>query len=179
MYPFPRLAKELFRHRNAAPLAVGDTHVTTLTCWPWDIDLWMELNNGRTLTVMDLGRVVMFRRMGFVEAMQKNRWGGTIAGASIRYRRRVRMLETMELRSRIVGWDDRFSYAEQSIWIGEACASHALLRMAVTSKSGIVPTAELARALDMPKVSPPLPDWITAWIAADAQRPWPPMAVDA
>jgi hypothetical protein len=64
MYPFIRLAKELVVHRNAPRLALGETHVTDALCWPWDIDMWMELNNGRTLTMMDLGRVVMFQRMG-------------------------------------------------------------------------------------------------------------------
>jgi acyl-CoA thioesterase FadM len=47
----------------------------------------MELNNGRTLTMMDLGRVVMFQRMGLTEVMRRKGWAGTIAGASIRYRR--------------------------------------------------------------------------------------------
>ena len=176
MYPFFRLAKELAVHRKATPLQVGDTHVTHLICWPWDIDLWMELNNGRTLTMMDLGRVVLFQRLGIVGPMRRKRWVGTIAGASIRYRRRVRMFERIEMRSRIVGWDERFTYAEQSLWKGGECCSHALLRMAITSGKGIVPSAELAREIGLPAQSPALPEWVTAWTGAEALRPWPPMA---
>lgn len=175
MYPVVRLAKELAVHRSASPLKVGDTHVTRLICWPWDIDLWMELNNGRTLTIMDLGRVVLFRRLGVIGAMRRRRWAGTIAGASVRYRRRVRMFERIEMRSRIVGWDARFTYAEQSLWKGGECCSHALLRMAITGGKGIVPSADLARELGLPETSPPLPGWVRAWIDADAERPWPPM----
>ncbi len=176
MYPFVRLAKELWVHRNAPRLAVGEVHVTHVICWPWDIDLWMELNNGRTLTIMDLGRVVLFRRMGVIGAMRRKGWAGTIAGASVRYRRRVRMFDRIEMRSRIVGWDDRFTYAEQSLWRGDECCSHALLRMAITRGGrGIVPSAELAQELGFAPESPPLPDWIAAWAAADGLRPWPPM----
>jgi acyl-CoA thioesterase FadM len=175
MYPFVRLAKELWIHRAAAPLDVGQTHVTRLVCWPWDIDLWMELNNGRTLTIMDLGRVVLFRRLGVLAVMRRKGWGGTIAGASVRYRRRIRMFDRIEMRSRILGRDDRFTYAEQSLWRGGECCSHALLRMATTGPGGIVPTADLARAMGLPPEAAPLPGWVRAWVQADALRPWPPM----
>lgn len=174
MYPVLRLAKELVLHRNAPPLAVGEAHVTRLVCLPSDIDLWMELNNGRTLTMMDLGRVVLFKRMGIMGAMRRKQWVGTIAGATVRYRRRVRIFDHMELRTRILGWDDRFTYAEQSFWRGEECTSHALFRMAITGGKGIVPSAEIVAELGWPPDGPPLPGWVTAWIAAEAERPWPP-----
>ena len=174
MYPYIRLAKELLIHRDAPPLAIGEVHRSELICWPHDIDMWMELNNGRTLTMMDLGRVIMFRRMGLVDVMRRKRWAGTIAGASIRYRRRIRMFERIEMQSAVIGWDDRFTYAEQSLWRGEECCSHALLRMAVTDKDGIVTSDRFAEALGISPESPPLPEWVSAWIDAEGHRPWPP-----
>jgi acyl-CoA thioesterase FadM len=175
MYPAIRLAKEFIRHRNAPKLAVGETHVTTLICWPWDIDVFMELNNGRTLTLYDLGRTVMYRRLGVMDAMKRKRWGGTVAGATVRYRARVRAFQKVELRTTMIGWDDRFNYVVQSMWRGDTCTSQALLRMAVTDKDGLVPAARVAEALDFPLQSPPLPDWVTAWVKAEGQRPWPPV----
>jgi acyl-CoA thioesterase FadM len=174
MYPFIRLAKELAVHRRAPRLALGETHVTHLVCWPSDIDLWMELNNGRTLTMMDLGRVVMFERMGLSEVMRRKGWSGAVAGASIRYRRRVKMFDRLELRSRIVGWDARFTYAEQGFWRGGECTSHGLFRMAVTSRAGLIPVADFLKEFGLPGESPPLPPWVQAWIHAESTRPWPP-----
>lgn len=181
MYPFFRIAKELLRHRKSPPLELTETHHSSHICWPWDIDPWLELNNGRTLTLYDLGRIVLFRRLGVVDAMRKHLWAGTVAGASIRYRRRVRAFDRYELKSRIIGWDDRFLYAEQSMWRKGECTSHGLLRMAITAGSGIIPTEQVARALGFDPVSPPLPDWVEAWIEAEGRRPWPPMqaAVEA
>jgi hypothetical protein len=49
-----------------------------------------------------------------------------------------------------------------------------LLRAAITSRAGIVPTAEVLAAMGQPAASPELPGWVKAWIAADGQRPWPP-----
>jgi acyl-CoA thioesterase FadM len=178
MYPVLRLASELVRHRRAPRLRLTEEHRATHVCWPWDVDLWRELNNGRVLTLYDLGRVVLFVRLGIVPVLRRRRWAGVIAGASIRYRRRVRAFDRYELRSRMIGWDERFFYAEQSMWRNGECTSHALLRMAITSADGLVPAPEAAAALDGPDASPPLPDWVRAWIAAEAARPWPPMQGD-
>ncbi|SEN29807.1 acyl-CoA thioesterase [Palleronia pelagia] len=174
MYPVIRMAKEAAKFRNAPRLGLFDTHESRHVCWPHDIDLWMELNNGRTLTLYDLGRMILFMRTGVVDVMKREKWAGTIAGASVRYRARVRMFDRIDMRTRVVGWDDRFFYIEQGMWRGETCTSHALLRTAVTSKAGLVPMADVAKVMDGMQ-SPPLPDWIAEWARAEAMRPWPPM----
>lgn len=176
MYPFIRMAWQLWKHRRAEPLPVTGCHVSRHVCLPWDIDLWMELNNGRTLTLYDLGRIPLAVRTGLVRALRRNRWGLTMAGASVRYRRRIRMFETVEMRSRAVWWDDRFFYIEQSMWKARGeCASHILYRSAVTGRDGIVPPAQVVRELGIDPVPPKVPGWIAAWIEAEGERPWPPM----
>ena len=175
MYPYLRLVAEFWRHRRKPPLDLFETHVSRHMVWPWDIDPWMELNNGRTLTLYDLGRVVLFERLRIVAAMRERRWAGTVAGSSVRYRHRLRMFDRYELRSRILGWDARFIYAEQSMWRAGRCTSQGLLRLAIANADGIVPTATVAQAMGHPAESPPLPEWVAAWIAAEALRPWPPV----
>jgi acyl-CoA thioesterase FadM len=175
MYPFFRLAKAVIRYRNATPLALLGTHVSHHICWPWDIDPWMELNNGRTLTLFDMGRIPLGMRTGLAGLRRRKGWGMAVAGATIRYRRRVRMFDRLEMRSRCIGWDDRFLYIEQSLWRQGECTTHFLMRGAVTSGDrGIVPTAEVLAALGQPDQSPTLPDWVQSWIETEALRPWPP-----
>jgi acyl-CoA thioesterase FadM len=175
MYPFLRLATESARARRMAPLPLTGTHVTTVICLPWDLDPWVELNNGRTLTLFDLGRIPLGIRTGLTTTLRQNGWGLTVAGVSFRYRRRVRLWDRVELRSRCLGWDARFLYIEQAMVRGEEVTSHGLYRQAVTSPSGIVPPAQVAAAMGHTPDSPMLPDWVQAWIDADGQRPWPPM----
>jgi len=175
MYPFIRMAKELFVHRNAPPLGVFETHVSHHICWPWDLDFWMELNNGRTLTLFDLGRIPMAKRLGLLGVLKSNGWGLTVAGISVRYRRRIRIFEKVQMHSRAIGWDDRFLYLEQSFWNHKGeCTTNALFRTAVTGPDGIVSPGKVAAALAYSGTPPVLPDWVQAWIDADAKRPWPP-----
>ena len=174
MYPIVRLIKEMVLVRKAPRLPLLGTHVSHHICWPWDIDPWMELNNGRTLTMFDLGRIPMAVRAGLVDVLKANRWGFTVAGNSTRYRRRVRAFDRLEMRSRCIGWDARFLYMEQSMWKRGECTSHMLLRAAIISPGGAVTPARLLEALGQEVASPALPDWVQAWVDADAKRVWPP-----
>lgn len=174
MYPFFRLGAELWKARSAPPIGLLDTHVSHHRCWPWDLDLWMELNNGRTLTLFDLGRVPMGRRTGLHAALAAQGWGAAVAGAVVRYRRRVRAFDAIEMRSRCIGWDGRFFYIEQGMWVAGECANHIVLRSAITSQAGIVPPERVLGAMGLAVQSPALPDWVQGWIAAEAARPWPP-----
>ena len=174
MYPFVRMLKELWTSSRATPLGLTDAHISHHICWPWDLDMWAELNNGRTLTIYDLGRIPLAVRTGLGASVRRRGWGITVAGNTLRYRRRVRMFDRLEMHSRCIGWDAKFIYMEQSLWRDGDCTSHMLLRSAVTCGKGIVPPSEVLADLGVTAVSPVLPEWVDAWIAADATRPWPP-----
>ncbi|QBF29818.1 acyl-CoA thioesterase [Thalassococcus sp. S3] len=177
MFPFIRFAKDLLLARRMPPLErLTDVHVSHHICWPWDLDMFMELNNGRMLTLYDLGRFMTAQRGGLIKALFDNGWALTMAGASVRYRRRITGFERFEMRSRAVCWDERFVYLEQSMWKRNGdCASHVLYRAAVIDKRRAVPPTRVLEAMGQDPQSPPIPGWIAAWIEAESQRPWPPM----
>lgn len=174
MYPLIRFGLGLAKARRQPRLGIFEPHVSRHLCLPWDIDPWRELNNGRTLTLYDLGRIPLGERTGLHRVLMANRWGMTVAGSSVRYRRRIRVFDRFDMVSRLLGWDARFLYIDQSMWRGGECTSQVLIRSAVTSGAGIVPPAQVAAALGHVGAGPELPDWVTAWCAADAGRIWPP-----
>jgi acyl-CoA thioesterase FadM len=178
MYPFIRQLKEFYVHRNAPDLPFDGVHVSHHRCWPQDIDMFIEMNNGRILTILDLGRTVLAKRTGLLHGLKENRWGLTMAGVSVRYRRRIRPFEKFRVVSKAIGWDERFFYLDQSIWIGETCAAQALYRSAVTGPKGIIPTHDVCRTMNIEQGSPALPDWVQNWIDAEQTRPWPPQRLD-
>jgi hypothetical protein len=116
--------------------------------------------------------------MGIDGVLRREGWGLTVAGASSRYRRRVRAFERLVMTTRCLGWDVRFLYMEQALWKGGDCAVHMLLRSAVVAREGFVDPVRLARALGHQGENPALPDWVLAWIAADAGRPFGPQHVE-
>lgn len=175
MYPFFRLIKEHIKFRNAPPLGLFDAHESHHICWPLDIDPWRELNNGRTLTLFDLGRMPFSTRTGMFRAMRAHGWGMTVAGNTTRYRRRVQMFHRFSIVTRLLGWDHRFLYVEQSMWRKGEALNHILIRLAATDDNGILAPEKLIAAMGhQGHPLPQLPDWVKAWVAAESQRPWPP-----
>lgn len=180
MYPVLRMVKDLCLASRQPPLNLLKEHRSFHICWPWDLDIWLELNNGRTMTLFDLGRTMLSWRVGLIRVLRQKRWSVTVAGSSVRFRKRIRLFERIEMRSVCVGWDDKFIYLEQSMWKANGdCANHALLRTAVTDAHGIVAPPKLLAALGATGPAPELPDWVKAWCAADHLRPWPPQRQDA
>lgn len=178
MFPFVRVLWHYAKARRQPRFeGLTDTHISQHMCWPHDLDFWMELNNGRALSLYDIGRIGMAGRAGLITVLRQNRWGLTMAGSSTRFRRRIHGFEKFEMRSRALCWDDKFIYLEQSMWKSDGgCASHVLYRAAVTDANGIVSPQRVLAAMGQPETSPQMPEWVVAWCAGEAQRPWPPMA---
>ncbi|MBF9059409.1 thioeseterase [Rhodobacterales bacterium HKCCSP123] len=175
MYPFLRFATVTLSERRKPRIGLFDTHVLPMRCLPNDLDGFLEMNNGRILTLFDLGRFAVAIRTGLWDVLRREGWGLVVAGSSVRYRARITGLQGFALRTRLVGWDARFVYIEQAMWRGATCCNHALLRTGVTEKGRLVPTDRVAAAMRHEGASPELPGWARAWAEADARRPWPPM----
>lgn len=173
MYPFIRSAITFFRARSRPALNIDDASVMHFRAMPWDCDIFMEVNNGRQLTLFEQGRWDLAIRTGLVALLKRKKWGLVVAGSSVRYRKRIRPFDMIECRTRVAGVDERWFYMSQSFWVkGQPC-SHALFRTAVTRAGGTVPSHEVLDALQLAWPDP-LPDWVQAWHNSDEQRPWPP-----
>lgn len=175
MYPWIRFVTTMVRGRRLTPMGALETHVSRHRVSLFDCDMFGELNNGRILTLYEFGRWQLALRAGLWDAMRKQGWGFAVAGASVRYRKRLVPFEHFEMRTRVLGWDARFVYVEQGMFktSGE-CANHALFRTAIVSGGRAVMTERLEAEMPGLGASPALPDWAGAWIGADRTRPWPP-----
>ena len=174
MYPLIRLATTVIKSSRREKLAVLDICETTFRCRPWDLDMFMEVNNGRLLTLYDLGRFDLAIRIGLLKILRKNNWGLVVAGSSVRYRRRVRVFDKVTMRTQIVGLDEKWIYIAQSIWVKGQPTSSVLLRTGITAKGKVIPVKDVSAAFGSEKFEPEMPDWVQAWIDADAGREWPP-----
>ncbi len=174
MYPFIRLIDVMIRGRWRPKLTPSEPSVLPMTAWPWDCDMFGEVNNGRHLTLFDLGRFDLGLRTGLMKVLKEKRWGLVVAGSTIRYRSRIRPFQRYTLHTHLVARDDRWFYFVQTTERKGVACSSALLRTGVTAKGKVIPTQNVADALGHSDWQGKKPDWIKSWADADAKRPWPP-----
>jgi len=177
MYPFIRLIDVMVRGRWRSPLTPSEPSVLGMTAWPWDCDIFGEINNGRHLTLFDLGRFDLGLRTGLLKVLKRERWGLVVAGSTIRYRSRIKPFQRYTLHTHLIARDDRWFYFVQTTERkGTACSS-ALIRTGVTFKGKVIPTQGVTDALGFPDWHGKMPDWAQAWADADSKRPWPPEGI--
>lgn len=92
-----------FRSKIAPPFGVSRLNFRV---WPTDIDTNLHMNNGRYLTIADLGRTDLVLRSGLWTLVAKRGLLPMLSGASIRFRREMRTFQPFTLESRIIFWRD-------------------------------------------------------------------------
>jgi hypothetical protein len=90
-----------------------------------------------------------------------------LGGAVIRFQRPLGLWNAYTLRTRLVGWDEKWLYLEQRFESGGKTCAVACVRGLLRGPDGSVPTAELLRAIGMEQPSPPLPEVVRQWQAMD------------
>jgi acyl-CoA thioesterase FadM len=125
------------------------------------------MNNGRYLTIMDLGRLDMTLHSGLIHAVIKNRWMPVLGGATIAYQRPLAPFQRYTLTTRILGWDEKWIYMEQVFDSRGKRAATAMVRALIRGKDRSIPTADVMRSVGLDAPSPPLPPQLRAWIESD------------
>lgn len=98
------------RPRLAPPDAVSKLAFRVL---PFDLDLMAHMNNGRYLTLMDVGRLDYMVRTGLWSAALRHRWTPVATAIAVRYRRELRLLDHFRLETRLIYWDATAVVMEQ------------------------------------------------------------------
>ena len=172
MYPYLRIIKLFATKKARKKLAIGDESILKMRVHLGDIDPFMELNNGRHLTMMDFGRFDLAMRSGLLKVVKEQGWGLAVAGASVRYRHRLKLFQKYTLHSQVVGYDEKWFYFHQKTVSKGKIHSAALIRTAVTSKKGVVETSKVLKIMGYDKIEYNVPEWVAAWAKADELRPW-------
>jgi len=170
MYPYFRLAKVIVFGLAGRRQKFGDAGALRMFVWPTDIDVYPEMNNGRHLTLMDLGRFDLAIRSGLFKVVHQNGWSFVAAGASVRFRNPLAPLRFFALRTKPVGHDLRwFYFLQETVQGGKVCSS-VLIRGGIRAKNGLVPAEDVLEAMGRSDWNPEIPDWVMSWIEADDKR---------
>lgn len=136
--------------------------------WPSDLDTNLHMNNGVYLSIMDLARTDLVLRSGLMKVIKKKGWYPVVASQTIRYRRSLDPFRRFSVRTKLVGWDERFFYIQQSFMLGKEVAALAVVKgRFLHAKEGGVAPGLMAEAMGEKSQSPVLPDWIKQWTASE------------
>lgn len=178
------------RWRPALALPRGTSRLS-FRVWPHDLDTSLHMNNGRYLTLMDLGRLDIMVTSGLWRAVLRHRWTPVASAIKIRYRRELRLMQRFTIETQIVAWDERSVVMEQVFLFASGpnagqIAAHALFKGGLYDRKArkFVPIADLMLETGVEATSPePTPE-VDAFLKADdelkraAQR-YPRMASSA
>ena len=160
-----------FRPRLIMPdgISVRRFHVL-----PHDLDLSLHMNNGRYLTIMDLGRLDVMLASGLWRAVLRHKWTPIASTVKIRYRREMRAFARFRLETRILAWDADAVVMEQ-VFVLESgprtgqIAAHALFKGGLYDRAAkkFVAIARLMAEVGVSAESPPLTPEVDAFLRAD------------
>jgi acyl-CoA thioesterase FadM len=134
---------------------------------PNDLDLNGHMNNGRYLTLLDLGKLEMLIRVGLAGVVLRMRWQPLIGGSIIRYRFGLKLFERFEILTRLLCWDERWLYFEQRIETRRGTSAIALAKGQFRKGGETVAPREILEVLGANPQSPQFPVHIRAWLASD------------
>ena len=151
----------LFRDRRRA--GVLETTRIRVRVWPNDLDLNRHVNNGRYLSLADLGRIDWFLRTGSLQLALRKRAMLVVGDAFAKFRRDLRVLQRFEIHSRLLGWDERWGFLEHRFVRGGRVLGVVAVRGMFRGAEGPLNPCDLMAELGGPRESPPLPEWVLAW----------------
>ena len=162
MYPLLRLIRVVVKSQFQEKLSFDndDTDKINLIVLPQDIDPFMELNNGRYVTLLDLGRYSLGARVNMGSFLKRNKWSLTIVGTYNEYRHRLRLFQRFILQTKILGYDEKWFYFFQKVERNGKTHMASLVKFAYTSKKGLVLPKEVVSAMGIKYEPNSLPSWI-------------------
>jgi YbgC/YbaW family acyl-CoA thioester hydrolase len=164
-----QLAVATWRPRPAIPgQGMLDPSVTRLRVHLGDLDLYRHVNNGVYLQMMDVGRSNLLADLGAYGLLAERGWFPVVAASTVTYRRSLTFGQRFELTSRVLGWDARVVYLEQTFTLRDQHVARGVVAGRFLGRGGErVAATDVVALLGPTDVAPPeLPPDVLAWARA-------------
>lgn len=148
-------------------LSLWDESRTPFRVTLTDLDPLRHVNNGKYLSLLDLGRLELLLRSGAWHTYAERGWYSVVSAQTITYKRSLTLGQRFELRSRVLGVDERAVYLEQTfVRRGDVVARAVVQARFLRRTGGSVSPDELLAATGGSPRDLTLPAWVSAWAAS-------------
>ncbi|MEW6736114.1 MAG: acyl-CoA thioesterase [Acidobacteriota bacterium] len=154
------LIKGFFNRQLLGPL---DESTITFRVLPNDLDLNGHMNNGRYLTIMDLGRINLIHKMGLLRIVVQRHWFPVVTAVTTSFYRPLKLFQTYRLKSRVICWDEKYFFVEQQFERNGKLIATGIVKVLIRSRAGNVQTEQVINAMGSDVISPNIPLAIEAW----------------
>jgi len=164
IYWIIRLAVTRLLSKVLPSISIEEMGVTYSLCWTTDLDYFFHMNNGKYFREMDFARFDFYFRTGcsaYIEARPK--MFVVQHGASIRYRRSIDAFVPFKVVTRLIFWDERSLYFEQSF----VSLHDGFVRAVAICKNTVVggSVVEMLASVGA-KSAPAMPKEVELWLAS-------------
>jgi acyl-CoA thioesterase FadM len=156
---------ESFFRRKLHPLSESVLHLRVL---PNDLDLNIHMNNGRYLSLMDLGRLDLLIRTDLAKALVRHRWQPLVGAVNVRYKMSLLPFQKYKLKTKVVGWDEKWFYIEQRFERRNRTIAVGLVKALFRGDHRNISPQETLRLINVNIDPPKMPDNITKWLSMEA-----------
>jgi len=150
MFPWLRLLRIGLGLIGNSKVDLLATTCIRLRVWPNDLDYNLHVNNGRYLAFADIGRLHWVVRTGMLGLARQHKAFPVIGDATAKFRRDLKVFQTFEIHTRLMGWDSKWG-----VWNTASCARTASLEWLLSAGCSRLRVARLIRKCCSP-------DWLTA-----------------
>ena len=155
--------------RRRKRIQILDEAETPFIVLPSDLDPNLHMNNGIFLSIMDLGRIDYSFRSGMAKVMKKLGCYPVVASQTIRYQKSLLPFRKFRVKTKILGWDDRFVYVQQIFESKNEIVAFAIVKARFLSKNGPISPDKLVQEADTDIKNPILPSWVNDWNLSEEQ----------
>jgi acyl-CoA thioesterase FadM len=149
--------------RPLAPLGVLEEDHLRMRVLPNDIDINLHMNNARYLNIMDYARTHLLARTRLLNHILRSRWRPLVGAVWVTYRRSLPLFSVFWITSRLVCWDEKWFYIEQTFSGRHGVAAVGWVKGVLRDAQGNVDPQRVIDGVAPGTLSPPVPEAIATW----------------
>lgn len=146
------LLKRIYIFKKISPL---DSCETNFWVNPFDLDINLHMNNGRYLSIMDLGRIDLLLKAKCFWSLMFQGYYPVVASEGIRFKRSLQPFQFFKIRTQIDCWTDKDFFIKQEFIQGGSVVAEAYLKGRFLHRiRGSITSAELFKLIGLEYHSP-------------------------